>query len=137
MMDYYLDENNVVDRLVAEWQRYGKIIIAYDFDDTVYDYHKKDRQYNDVITLLKECGLVGAYFIVFTCCGEDDYDKIKDYLSQLDIPYDAINDNLEFVKFKGRKIYYNILLDDRAGLPSAYKCLKKALKIIKQKENEL
>ena len=27
------------------------------------------------------------------------------------------------IPFKGKKIYYNILLDDRAGLESAYKVL--------------
>jgi len=135
-MDYYLDNKNAVNRLVEEWKKYGKIIIGYDFDDTVFDFHQKDRTYKNVINLLKKCKKLGAYFIVFTCCGEDEYDKIKNYLNKNKLPYDKINENIDFVKFTGRKVYYNIMLDDRAGLSSAYKVLLKTIKIIKkEKEN--
>ena len=135
-MDYYLDNKNAVNRLVEEWKKYGKIIIGYDFDDTVFDFHQKDRTYKNVINLLKKCKKLGAYFIVFTCCGEDEYDKIKNYLNENKLPYDKINENIDFVKFTGRKVYYNIMLDDRAGLSSAYKVLLKTIKIIKkEKEN--
>lgn len=135
-MDYYLDNKNAVSRLAEEWLKYGKIIIAYDFDDTVYDFWKKDRRYDQVIKLLRECEKLGAYFIVFTCCGEDEYDKIKAYLSENFLPFDKINDNLDFIKFTGRKVYYNIMLDDRSGLASAYKTLKETVKII-LKEREI
>jgi len=136
-MDYYLDDNNAVNRLVEEWRKYGKIIIGYDFDDTVFDFHQKGRTYKNVMNLLRECKKLGAYFIVFTCCGEDEYDKIKNYLNENKLPYDKINENIDFVKFTGRKVYYNIMLDDRAGLSSAYKVLLKTIKIIKkEKEND-
>ncbi len=133
-MDYYLDESNSIQRLIQEWETHDKIIIAYDFDDTVYDFHKKGRDYSNVINLLKKCEEIGAYFIVFTCCGEDQFDKIKNYLNEKQIPYDKINSNLDFVNFTGRKVYYNILLDDRAGLSSAYKCLSE---VVKYKLNNL
>ena len=129
-MDYYLSEYNQVERLIIEWKQYGKIIIAYDFDDTVYDFHKKGRNYEDVILLLQRCNKIGAHFIVFTCCGEDEYPKIKDYLYENDLPFDTINNNLDFVKFTGRKVYYNILLDDRAGLRSAYDVLLETVEIM-------
>jgi hypothetical protein len=129
-MDFYLNEQNTINRLVSEWIKYGKIIIAYDFDDTVYDFHNKGRKYDDVINLLKQCKSLGAYFIVFTSCNENDYDKIRNYLAENEIPFDKINENLNFVKFTGRKVYYNILLDDRAGLSSSYKCLLQTIKII-------
>jgi hypothetical protein len=132
-MDYYLNELNQVNRLVKEWEKYGKIIIAYDFDDTVYDFHKQGRKYEDIIALLKRCDNIGAHFIVFTCCGEDEYMKIKDYLYDNKIPFDRINENMDFVKFTGKKVYYNILLDDRAGLKSAYSVLLDAVKIMEDK----
>ncbi len=129
MGDYYLDNENVIDRLIREWKQYKKIIIAYDFDDTVFDFWKKGRTYTDVITLLQRCEKIGAYFIVFTA--NDDIEMIKKYLTENKIPFDKINENMEFIKFTSRKIYYNILLDDRSGLQSAYECL---LKIVKQIE---
>lgn len=136
-MDYYLDNNNVTQRLIDEWKQYGKIIVAYDYDDTVYDYWKKGRTYDNVINLLRKCREYGAYFIVFTACGKDQENDIKQYLTDNDIPFDKINENMDFINFTGRKVYYNILLDDRAGLQSAYDCLNTALTILKcEKENE-
>jgi hypothetical protein len=132
-MDYYRDNENATQRLVEEWKKYKKIIIAYDFDDTVYDFHGKGRKYDDVVSLLKECEPY-AYFIVFTCCGVDEYPKIKDYLYSNGIPFDTINNNMGFIPFTGRKVYYNIMLDDRAGLTSAYDTLKKSLKFIKEEK---
>jgi len=38
-----------------------------------------------------------------------------------------INDTPNFIPFHGRKIYYNILLDDRAGLSSSYNILNTVL----------
>jgi tRNA nucleotidyltransferase/poly(A) polymerase len=133
-MDYFLDHKHCVDRLTKEWLEYGKIIIAYDFDDTVYDYHNKGRKYDDVINLLRECKYHGAYFIVFTSCEEDKYDEMKMYLNDNDIPFDKFNEGMDFIPFKGRKVYYNILLDDRAGLESAYTTLKEALYIKQQND---
>ena len=54
-MDFYLNENNITERLIEEWKKYGEIVIAFDFDNTVYDYHKKGHSYNQVINLLREC----------------------------------------------------------------------------------
>lgn len=136
-MDFYLDENNQTSRLIKEWNEYGKIIIAYDFDDTVYDYHKKGRTFQNVINLLQECKKQGAYFIVFTACDKNKFDFIKKYLKINNIPFDKINEQAPFVPFSGRKIYYNILLDDRAGLPSSYRTLKDALTVIKKQENKV
>jgi len=134
MMDYYLNNENVINRLIEEWKKYGKIIIAYDFDDTVFDFWKKGRTYTDVISLLQRYDKAGAYFVVFTCCGEDEYGKIKDYLYSNNIPFDRINNNFDFIKFTGRKIYYNIMLDDRSGLQSSYECLLNAVEQI-EREN--
>jgi hydroxymethylpyrimidine pyrophosphatase-like HAD family hydrolase len=126
-MDFYLDNQNCIDRLVYEWKEHGNIIIAVDYDDTLYDFHKKGREYNHVINLLRQCRKIGCYIIIFTACGEEQYSDISNYLKDKEIPFDKINENVEFIKFTGRKIYYNILLDDRAGLGSAYDCLKLAV----------
>lgn len=131
--DPFLDTANAIQRLVNEWTEHRKIIIAYDFDDTVYDYHDRGSKYNQVIELLQQAKEYGAYFIVFTSCNEEKYDFIHEYLTSNNIPYDTINENMPFIPFNGRKVYYNILLDDRAGLASAYNTLNAALQIMQSK----
>lgn len=136
-MDYYLNDQNVIDRLVREWKQYNSLVIAYDYDNTVYDYHKKGETYEDVIGLLRECKKFGSHLVVFTANDEDKYSPIIEYLKANKIPFDAINESPSFVPVQSsKKIYFNILLDDRAGLSSSYYCLKEALEIMK-KEREL
>lgn len=125
-MDYFLDDEKVYKRLLTEYEKYDNIIVAYDYDNTVYDYHNEGHSYDDVITLLQDCrDKLGAKFVVFTACDESKYASISEYLVAHDVPFDTINENLSCVPFNGRKIYYNILLDDRAGLSSAYNVLKR------------
>ncbi len=40
-MDFYLQANNSYNRLEEEFKKYGKLIFCVDFDDTIYDFHKK------------------------------------------------------------------------------------------------
>lgn len=102
-MDFYLDRVNVQDRLLSEYYRHDSLVIAFDFDDTVYDFHKKGRLYSDVIQLLKEN----------------------------DIPFDTINENPPFRNSSSRKIYANAFLDDRAGLLQSYEDLTILIKQLK------
>ncbi|WP_217594144.1 hypothetical protein [Cohnella sp. GbtcB17] len=132
-MDYYLEDDHVVSRLVAEWRKYGRLVVAYDYDNTVFDYHRAGLSFEDVPRLLRECREIGAYLIVFTACAAPQYPAIAAYLTDNGIPFDAINEDPPFVPSTGgRKIYFNILLDDRAGLGSAYRCLQSAVDIMKR-----
>ena len=62
---------------------------------------------------------------------------IEEYLNNNDIPYNAINKDAPFIKENGRKIYYNALLDDRAGLLQVYNELTRLYNevIVPKKEN--
>lgn len=134
-MDFYMEDANVIDRLVTEWKLYHNLIIAYDYDNTVYDYHRKGHSYDAVIELLRECKAFGAHLIVYTACADEWHPDVIAYLNQNQIPFDAINESPDFVPITGNgKIYYNMLLDDRAGLSSAYRCLQAALTIMKRGE---
>jgi hypothetical protein len=134
-MDFYLEDVNVVERLVSEWRKYKLLVIAYDYDNTVYDYHHNGLTFDDVTQLLRDCKEFGAHLVVFTACGEEKYPDIIAYLKANRIPFDAINESPQFVPITGsKKIYYNILLDDRAGLSSAYRCLRSALDLMKRGE---
>lgn len=123
MADFYINSENTNKRLLNEWLKYGKLVIAYDYDNTVFDYHNEGHTYTQVIDLLRKCKALGAHLIVFTASEPHRYEEIKSYLNENKVPFDAINENPDFVPFKTSKIYYNILLDDRAGLESAYKSL--------------
>lgn len=129
-MDPFLNIDRVKARLMDEYRRHGQIIVAYDFDDTVFDYHGRGETYTEVAELLRRLSPY-ARFIVFTSCSEEKNKEIAEYLSENDIPFDAINEDI-ITKFKGRKIYYNILLDDRAGLREVFDTLNWFLKKVEQ-----
>ena len=75
--DPYLDNNLCVDRLVENWRQHGKIIIAFDFDNTIYDYYGKNYTYSKVVQLLQECKNMGCVLILCTCCDESKFEFIK------------------------------------------------------------
>lgn len=126
--DPFMDHEAVVYRLKDYVLQHGKLIVAYDFDDTVYDYHKRGSSYPKVIQLLKRCANLGWYMIVYTGAGRERYESIKSYLNDEDIPYHCINQPvLTASQDKGSKIYYNIMLDDKAGLYSAYQALNQTV----------
>ena len=124
MDDPFLDDDNGIHRLLEEWKTHGKLIIAFDFDNTIYDYYKQGIKFPRVIQLLKNYKAQNlAYFTCFTSCDESRFEFIKEYCIENEIPLDAINESPDFIEFTGRKVYYNVLLDDRAGLLSAYQQL--------------
>lgn len=127
----YLSDTACTYRLVDEYKKHKSLVIAYDFDNCVFDYHSKGHLYTEVIEMLRECEKLGMFLIVFTA--EKDTQKVFDFLNDNFIPFDTINENPPFFKSDSRKIYYNLLLDDRAGLLSAYNQLKETINIIKNK----
>lgn len=128
MNDPYLNDKFAIDRLYNEWKKYGKIFLAIDFDDTIYDFHKKGYEYNKVIQLIKDCQYFGCHTIIFTSSEPEKYPLIMEYCNQIGIHIDKINENAIPMKIGNNgKIYYNILLDDRAGLFSAYNILQTTL----------
>jgi len=128
-MDFYLNPENSVLRLMEEYQKYQSLVVAYDFDDTVYDFHKKGRLYTDVIQLLKELKQIHCFLICWT--GQEDLEFVRTYLLDHHIPFDAINENPPFHPLKSRKIYANAYLDDRAGLRQVFEELNHIVKNVK------
>jgi hypothetical protein len=124
-MDYYLKPGNSFARLLDEYQKYRTLVVAFDFDDTVYDFHKKGRFYSDVITLLRDLKEINCYLICWT--GQEDLVFVKNYLIQNNIPFDSINENPPFHKSTSKKVYANVYLDDRAGLKQVYEELNQLL----------
>lgn len=133
-IDEYLNPAASYMRLLNEYKKYNSLVIAYDFDNTVYDFHHKGETYDMVIELLRELKQLGCYLICFTA--NDDQSFVNNYLVANFIPFDAINENPPFFKSNQRKIYFNALLDDRAGLYQVYTELKTIVKQIKQEQDD-
>jgi len=132
MNDPYLNDDFAVERLYNEWKKYGKIFLACDFDDTIYDFHKKGFKYDRVIKLVKECQAQGCYTIIFTGSEVEKYPLIRQYCEEIGLKIDKINENAIPMNIGNNgKIYFNILLDDRSGLSSSYKILSRALTMMK------
>jgi hydroxymethylpyrimidine pyrophosphatase-like HAD family hydrolase len=129
--DHYLLPENSFQRLWDEYQQYGGLSVAFDFDDTVFDFHKKGRKYEAVIALLRELKQIQCYLICWT--GQQDHNFVAQYLIQNEIPFDAINENPPYYQSTSRKIYANVYLDDRAGLHQVYNELLKIVQLVKLK----
>lgn len=118
-----------VQRLFDEWKMHGKLVVAVDYDDTIFPYRlNDDEDVKDTIELVKDVHRVGAYIVIFTASNKARHQEIVDYCSKMDIPCDAINQNPIKLPYGNEgKIYYNINLCDRSGLAEAKRILKEAM----------
>lgn len=118
-------------RLFKEWVAYGKIVLAVDFDDTIYPWgllgNKRDRA--KAISLIKEAQYVGAYVVIFTASDKERYNEIIRYCKLLGFNIDTINQNPIDLPYgnNGGKIFYNHNLCDRSGLRASLKILQNAM----------
>lgn len=139
MCDPYLDEHITYNRLIEEYRRHGNLVVAFDFDNTIYDCHKKGDTYPIVLNLLQKCYDLGLTLVCYT--GNDDIELVR---------YTCYNNGIKEVHYinespikepsRPHKPYFSILLDDRCGLRSAVCDLSKVvdtLQYIKGVPNEL
>lgn len=131
-MDFYVSEYNCYQRLEDEFKKYGRLIFCVDFDDTIYDFHKLGRSYDYVISLLKRWEPYSEV-IIFTGTAEDKHPMIEEYMKKIGVKYRGVNCDSS-VTFGGRKVYANVYIDDRGGLPSVYNILNKLITKIEDGE---
>ena len=122
-MDKYLEENSAYNRLYAEYQRYGSLIVAVDFDDTLYDFHKTGGSYEMVRQLVRDLHTLNCVIQIWT--GNDDIEFITKFLNDNNIPFHSINEDAPFGPQGQRKMYANVYIDDRAGLSQVFNNLRK------------
>ncbi|KAB1071378.1 hypothetical protein F6U93_01230 [Tamlana haliotis] len=118
-------------RLQKDYLEHKSLFVAFDYDNTIFDYHNHGINYDRIISLLRTCKSLGFTMILFTGNEGEKLETIKSDLKTRNIPFDLINEN---PLMPTRKPYYNILLDDRAGLKEAYNNLKKLTDAIRNKE---
>lgn len=129
-MDFYLSEENCYNRLKSEYEKYGKLIFCVDYDDTLYDYHGTGRRYDNVIALLKRWEPYSEV-VIFTGNDMEQNLQIAENLKALGIRFKGINCESS-VSFGGRKVYANVYIDDRGGLPSVYRILNQLINEIEE-----
>jgi len=129
MEDRYFDIHESVKRLVNDYVNHGTLYIAFDFDNTIYDYHKKGDVYPKVKKLLQYLSSNDSFKLILFTSNEGQA------LNDTVIRCKAMSIYPDFINYSPlmdtRKPYYNILLDDRAGLYDAYLVLTFTLTILK------
>jgi hypothetical protein len=137
MKNPYLQIDACVDRLYREYKLHPKLIIAADFDSTIAPFHdyEKDYDYSDTIDVLKRCQEKGFYICIFTGSPVDKYPSILQYCNSLGLEIATINKNPIPLPFgNDGKMYFNVLIDDRAGIGQTLEILNTLLNRIDKKE---
>lgn len=108
------------DNLEKAYLEHGKLIIAYDLDDTVRPFRARSCS-TAVNTIKRIDAVLKPWWIVYTA--NPNVEKNKNTIKELGLPCDAINDYPDdpiFDKFREQqvtyprtKLYYNLLLDDK------------------------
>jgi hypothetical protein len=127
----YINDRKAIDRLKKEYNEHQCLVIGFDFDCTIFDYHKEKLDILPVELLLRRCSDRGLTMCLYTLTPEGSFLKDKlDYLTRRGIRVDYINASnilIEQNTVAPPKPFFSILLDDRAGLASAYKILSTTL----------
>ncbi len=126
-MSHPFGEYGAASRLLKEYKEHHKLVVGFDFDNTIFDTHNNGGNYKIVIDLLKECKRLGFVLCLFTSESNEEWLQWKiSYCKHFDIEPDYVNESPLMSGTK--KPFFNILLDDRAGLESAFNTLNFVVK---------
>lgn len=134
MMDEFLVPDASYQRLLEEYKKHGKLVIGFDFDGTVHDYHKTGATYHQVIKLLRDLKKIGCTLVCWTAYQNHDY--VNNFLYEHKIPFDGINCDGVPLAWETRKPFFSALLDDRAGLRQVYDDLTRLVKEVTNANTE-
>ncbi len=136
----YMSSDVVLERLLGVHRTHGALTVAVDFDNTLFDFHyererrlRDEHDYGEVYDLLRRLKAVGCHIVVWTANQDEGF--IARFLREREVPFDAINENPPYLKSTARKIFYNVLLDDAAGLRETYLTLRRFLEIVTNPSN--
>lgn len=126
-------DDGCISRLIDEYCKYKSLVIGFDFDNTVFDYHNNGQCYAQVIDILKQCKDLGFTLCLYTLETREEWLEWKvKYCEHFGFKPDYINDSP--ILQGAKKPFFNLLLDDRAGLQSAFSILRKVVEYAKTKQ---
>lgn len=119
-MSYYLHPEHATQRLREEWNKYGSLIIAVDYDSTLIPFHihEENSDFERIRQLIRDCYAMGCTIIINTGSELARWEGIMDELKELNIPWHLFNESPAYLGEIGKngKVYANAYIDDRAGL---------------------
>ena len=120
----------LLNKLKEVFEKHNNIIIAVDFDDTIYDWKNQGYDCPYVLDLVKRCqSKLNAKIILFTCRDGDLLQFAVDYCNKNGIVLHGINENPDYPPTKS-KPYYNVFLEDKACLGEVCQVLEKLLETL-------
>jgi hypothetical protein len=131
----WFDPSLLVHRLLKTYNEHGTLVIGYDFDGTIYDTNGVGGDFSPIIDLLRKCTRIGFRMCMWTA--ELDPKQLSwkiEYAKEQGIGVDYVNESPLMPGTK--KPYFNILLDDRAGLSISYKTLLRTFEILTNDYND-
>ena len=140
MKDRYFFTEEATNRLVRDFYKHNNIIIAVDYDNTLAEFMGKGYSIS-VRSLMYKLAPLSIEtvpplqdkrftIVLFTAREGEELKEAEEFCRYHRIRIDYVNESPETIPFKTRKPFYNILLDDKAGLGQAYEVLTNFLKII-------
>lgn len=114
-----------LEKLISVYKEHKQIIVGLDFDGTIFPFEESDIEICErVKKLIKDLHLRGKIVICLYTVADIQSIKYKIELMKLwGITPNYINESP--IKLgNGDKPYFNILLDDKAGLPYTYDLLR-------------
>ena len=129
------NDKSCAERLLWEYQNYDHLYVGVDFDNTVKPV-KESSSCEEVLELLRRCSADPKITLCLwsICHSEEEIEAKVSFLESQGIIIDYVNDSpFDWGKEFNHKRYFNVLLDDRAGLESAYNNLKYVLDNVENK----
>jgi hypothetical protein len=135
MFNHSFNQQACAERLLNEYRKYDRLIVGIDFDNTIKPIDPNN-SCDEVVALLQRCSQDPkiALCLWSICQDEKEVTSKINYCTQVGINIDyVITSPLQMGI--GPKQFFNVLLDDRAGLESAYYNLKYVLDNVESQSN--
>lgn len=119
MLTHPFNNNGAKERLLKDYKQYESLVIGLDFDNTVL---VNNEIMDPIIDIILRAQRLGMIICLYTC--ESDINNLTykfNTLSSYGIHISHINEST--LMTGTAKPFFNLLLDDRAGLESAYETL--------------
>lgn len=131
MTDPYASTAKCVRRLLDVYRTHGCILVACDWDDTLAPFREPSDTHDRAHDLLRRCKRLGFKIMLFTAGAPVRYEGMLRQMNAWGFAADSVNANpIPLSCGNSGKPYYNILLDDKAGVGQAMDILEWTLDII-------